>query len=345
MISVRLTNLACALVVLTGILSAEGQVPTAEVCNAAFSQGISDNWYVFTERQQFEAYQHRLCYAKFDTYEQFQSASATLGLDIPLAEGLLGLSGTYDQKKSSFKQSYEKFCTSTFYAASDHQRYQSYISQISSVLTQSWNKCQELHLNAYLQQKGVFVSVAPMGQAEQFVSRVQVKNEFTGNVKITALHPEQSVVCYRGGAKVVPGTTTINIRDFSLTCHKDPTQELVFNVETNFGQSNQVRVPSGNQRLAEVLGSIEQMRARFNESFAVERARVDALEASRVKRCRVCYLFRGSDGGDQHGQCLGGPRNVCGPWSDSPDFAAAMSIDTDGRAGWCDVYLKLECEK
>jgi hypothetical protein len=163
----RLTSVTLVLLCVVGVYNVAAQIPTTEVCNAAFSQGISDNWYLFTERQQFEAYQHRLCRAKFQTYEDFQSTGATLGLDIPLAEGLLGLTGTFDQKKTQFSQSYEKFCTATYYAASDHQRYQSYISQVSSALTQSWNKCQELHLNAYLQQKGVFLSVAPIGQTEQ----------------------------------------------------------------------------------------------------------------------------------------------------------------------------------
>jgi hypothetical protein len=325
--------------------AARAQIPTTEVCNAAFSQGISDNWYLFTERQQFEAYQYRLCNAKFESYQAFQAAGATLGLDIPLAEGLIGLTGSFDQKSGQFKQAYEKLCTSTYFSASDHVRYQSYISQVSSALTQSWNKCQELHLQTYLQQKGVFLSVAPIGQTEQFVSRLQIKNEFTGNVTITALHPDQSVDCYRGGTKVMPGTTTINIRDFSLTCHKDPSAELAFTVETNFGQSNQVRVPAGNQRLAEVLGNIEEMRARFNERLAAEQTRVDQMLATRVKRCRVCYLFRGSDGGDQYGQCLGGPRDLCSPWSDTPDYANPMSIDTDNRPGWCNLYIKIECER
>ncbi len=42
---------------LTPALRTQG-IPTTEVCKAAFSQGIRDNWYLFTERQQFEACQY-----------------------------------------------------------------------------------------------------------------------------------------------------------------------------------------------------------------------------------------------------------------------------------------------
>ncbi len=260
---------------------ASQQIPITEVCNAAFSQGIRDNWHLFTERQQFEAYQFRLCQTKFSSYQTFQSTGSSLGLDIPLAEGLLGLGGSYDQKSAQFQQQYEKFCTSTYFSASDHLRYQSYVSQISSALTQSWNRCQELHLDAYLKAKGVFIAITPMGQTEQFVARVNIKTELSGNVEISALNPDQSVVCTRGGTKVGPGTT-IPIREFSLTCHKDPSAEIAYSVETNFGQSNEVRVPSGTQKMAELLGNIEKMRAAFDAQFLQQQEKLDRLTAELV---------------------------------------------------------------
>lgn len=62
-----------------------------------------------------------------------------------------------------------------------------------------------------------------------------------------------------------------------------------------------------------------------------------------VKVCRVCYQFRGSDGGGQYGQCPGAPKERCSPWSGEPGYSEAISIDSDNRPGWCDLYLKLEC--
>jgi hypothetical protein len=87
----------------------EAQTPGTEVCNVAFSQGIRDNWVLLTEREQFEAYQDRLCRVKIVSYESFVDTGASLGVDIPLAEALIGIFGSFEDKRSPFRANTKSF--------------------------------------------------------------------------------------------------------------------------------------------------------------------------------------------------------------------------------------------
>jgi hypothetical protein len=238
--------------------------PTAEICNAAFSQGIRDNYQLLTEREQFELYQQRLCSARFQSYESFRSSAAGLELSVPLAEGLLGLGGSSEDRARTFQQNYQTFCTSTFHQSEFRERYQSYISQISSALVAGWNRCIELHLQTWLQSRGVFVEVEPFGALDSFIATVRVRTTEPGNILITALQPEGRVTCTRAGSPVIPGQTQINSLEFTLTCQKHPSLEIPFVVETNRGQTQRVRVPAGTSKIIELEDELEALRSELS---------------------------------------------------------------------------------
>jgi hypothetical protein len=329
----------CCLLAFTFPVVGQGD-PSTEVCNIAFSRGIRDNWVLLTEREQFEAYQDRLCRVRFSSYDSFNSTSAGLGVDVPLAEALIGLTGSFEEKRSMFSVQYDRFCRATYFESSDHQKFQSYISRISSALTSSWNRCQELHLQAYLQSKGVFTSVSPVGNLDGFVARVIVRNEFTGDVEISALHPEGQVQCTRGGAPVVPGVTKINIKDFSLTCSKNPSVEIPFAIETNFGQPSPIRIPGNVSRIAELAGQVERLRsdlATLGAQTNTLSTNLSTLSSEMVRECRICFEeIEGS------GQCQGN-RNTCSEWSKTPDWTLPFRDDTDNNSGGCTYRWRLEC--
>jgi hypothetical protein len=95
------------------ITSATVQQPDTAICNTAFSQGIRDNYFVLSENDQFKFYQQRLCSANFTSYQSFRSSATGLGISIPLAEGLLGLSGSDEQNLRSFCNSTKAFAKIT----------------------------------------------------------------------------------------------------------------------------------------------------------------------------------------------------------------------------------------
>jgi hypothetical protein len=182
------------------------------MCNIAFSQGIRDNYSVFSESAQFELYQHRLCSENFTSYQQFSDKSSGLGITIPLAEGLLGLSGSLDQKNGQFNQAYSKFCQNTFFTADSNSRYRSFVSQVSKNLVDTWGKCVGDYLDAWVKAKGVFVSVSPLSNLDMFVASVTVRSEMLNQTVIKDIHPEGQVTCTRANQPVKAAGMFVQMR-------------------------------------------------------------------------------------------------------------------------------------
>lgn len=251
--------------------------PSAEMCNAAFSQGIRDNYQLLTERQQFEFYQSRLCSAKFESYDSFRQTSESLNISLPIAEGLLGLGGSASDRAASFRQKYEAFCASNYFSSEYRERYQSYISQISSALLASWNECVRQHLKGWLDAKGVFAEVSPFGSFDSFVTNVRIRTNDVGQVVIKAIHPDEKVKCSRAGQPVQYGVTQIDSLEFTLTCYKDPNLVIPFVIETNRGQTQPIAVPAGTSKILEINDKIDAIRAELAKLRADAGVGDDAL--------------------------------------------------------------------
>lgn len=251
----RRTLITC-LTLIGSVITAQAQSPATvgAVCNAALSQGIRDNYFVLSEREMFESYQRRLCDAKFSSYQSFSESAGSLGLSVPIAEGIIGLSGDNASKGGRFQESYSKYCSATYFDSEYKQRFTSYSSQVSSVLATNWVRCHELHLDAWVKSNnlGTFLDVVPQDSFAEFTVILDNKKVQAGNVKINNISPQDNVTCSRAGQPVVPGKTEVNQNKFSLTCTKHPMKEVQFSVETNSGVSNVVRVPANASKFREL---------------------------------------------------------------------------------------------
>lgn len=245
-------------------LAAQSNANT-QVCNVAFTQGIRDNYHVFSHREQFAIYQKRLCDVNFSTYQAFRDAATSLGLDAITAEGMFGLTGTDAEKSAVFSQKYRSFCGDTFFNEQNRQRYQSYISQVSPALTTNWVRCVEAHLNAWLNINGVFASVSPNDSFSGFVVQVKVKTPAAQPITINALHPDGAVTCTRQGQPISQfPSQPISSNEFTLTCAKNPNQPISFVIETNFGQSQVVTVPAATSKILEMEDRITALQSALN---------------------------------------------------------------------------------
>lgn len=242
--------LALSLMLLCETVWSQG---VGSVCNAALGQGLRDNYYVLTEREQFETYQKRLCDAKFSTYESFKEGSTSVGLSVPMAEAFLDLSGDTSSRSQQFSAQYAKFCSASFFDSSYRSKFAQYASQVSSVLAANWARCHELHLDAFVKTThlGTFIDVTPQESFASFTVHVDVKKISTGSVQILHISPED-VTCSRATQPVLPGKTSIKTTKFQLTCSKNSAKEVQFSIETNGGPSNTVKVPANNSKFLEL---------------------------------------------------------------------------------------------
>lgn len=248
----RIVTFIFALATLLLATAVHAQVP--EICNAALSGGIRDNYYVLTEREQYELYQKRLCDAKFSSYQSFQSGASSFKLDVPLAEGLLGLGGSTENKSSRFQEAYSRYCESTYFTSQYRDRFVSYTSKVSVALTESWLECQKTHVNAWLtaNQRGVFISVTPQENFADFTVSVTRKgNVDLKPIRINDITPAGVFSCVRNGQSFGAGAT-VTQNEFQFTCTKPQHRTVAIAIDSNDGVSNTVNVPASVSKLAEL---------------------------------------------------------------------------------------------
>jgi len=239
----------------------------AQLCDVAFSQGIRDNYYLLTENDQFITYQERICKAQFESYEKMRESSSSLGLSFELADILLGLDGSHDQKSRDFLIKYNQFCHSTYYDYENHDKYRKYINTINSELTSSWVKCVELYLDAWLNSQGIFIDVIPQDDFSTFVVHVSRRAVNNDPIIIQTLNPEGSVECRRSGKPIKVGETLIDQNSFSMTCYKHPNQTITFSMDTNNGTTNTVKIPGNSKKVLELS---DQNRALHSKILSLE---------------------------------------------------------------------------
>ncbi|CAF4222188.1 unnamed protein product [Rotaria magnacalcarata] len=76
---------------------------------------------------------------------------------------------------------------------------------------------------------------------------------------------------------------------------------------------------------------------KMEEKFNQVKNDLTHIRVRAVYACRVC--FQETEGSSQ---CQGN-RNSCSGWSTSPQWTAHYRDDTDGRAGGCAYFWKIEC--
>ena len=231
--------------------------PNPAVCNVVFDQGIRDVQSVYTRVEMANSYKARLCDVKYASYDSFKSSVTSLGLDIPIAEGLIGLSGSNDDKTASFQVQYSKFCSATYFDAEYKSRYDMYMATISDALLKSWNKCQELYLTARVASQGVFAYV-DNPDFDAFTVKVVAKPIGAGGVKVKSLNPDGSVTCTRGALAVRPGTVFAEY-SVTLSCRKDADHAIQFSLDTQLGTTKEIRLPARTSKVLELETRIKEL--------------------------------------------------------------------------------------
>lgn len=322
--------------VLTTISVAIAQ--NAEICNAALASGIRDNYYILTEREQFELYQKRLCDAKFDSYQSFQQNASGLKLDLPTAEGLIGLSGTADNKNGQFKESYSRYCSSTYFDSQYRERFTSYSSRVSAALTESWLECHKVHTATWLaaNQKGIYIAVTPQENFSDFTVTVTRRTADGTPMKISDLTPAGSYSCVYQGKPFGSGISVKNF-EFAFTCTKPQHKALSISLDTSQGVSNTVHVPGYTSKIVELNDRLTRENKTLTDSLRTLENRVSKIGTSRgdeqingpnagggnktwtaTSACPDGYFVAGVTGQDQDGgdpcyNCMTNFNVICRP--------------------------------
>jgi hypothetical protein len=279
----RARSLSSALFLLAALVlapPADAQMDfSAAPCNNALGQ-VKDYYNLLTEREQYEQYKSRLCSSAYTTHEGFSEGAAKLGITIPVAEALLGLSGSTQQKQAQFSASYSAFCKSTFSEALYRERYQLQKATVSADLAHAWTRCVELYKDAFLQKFGTFIAVTPVSNLESFSVKVSARGFELGRTLIKTIEPAGSVTCYRSGKPIDLGKTKVNSVDFLLECKKDSSLAVPITIETSAGTSQAVVLPSAKNKLDELDSKLSGLSLSFSPFSSLDPGKLKALTGS-----------------------------------------------------------------
>ncbi len=242
----------------TALAAASSVAQPPELCNVAFSQGIRDNYETFSQQERFDFFRARLLSIQAETFQQFRERASSLGVNIPFAEGILGLTGSDEQKRQSFQQRFAEFRTSADAQTRAFNYFRSNVSVANNTLVESWRSYVDRYLETYMRLRGLgtFLEVTPYGDGSRFIAHVTVRSDQVGAHVVQAIFPDDpSVVCSAGGQRVVPGTE-FSVNRFRMDCTKNPGSEIPFSITFQRGPSNEVQVPGVGSRFAEMDASI-----------------------------------------------------------------------------------------
>ncbi|HYK01314.1 MAG TPA: hypothetical protein VE974_06130 [Thermoanaerobaculia bacterium] len=252
-------------------------------CNTVVTE-IKDHYSLYSEKELFTQYQSRLKRVDSSSYSAFASSVQTLGLNLPLAEDLLNLKGTSDQKSSEFQAKYSEFINSTYEQYAHREVLSVRSDTVSAVLAAAWNRCYEIVSTMLLQQQGTFIAADPIGGFDNFLVTVYTRGPVAGEkVTIKAIEPAKFITCYYGHQAVTPGMQ-FDSTTFDLTCSKDLTMFSPMSVETNVGKSQKINLPSATSKISDLLSDIKALRVE------IAKLRLDAANALSEQLTREASL-------------------------------------------------------
>lgn len=235
--------------------SALAQADLSGVCGRILDGGIRDNYYLYTESELFEVYKSRLCDLKSENYQSFASSAGSLGINVPIAEGIVGLDADSKNSSSAFVAKYSAFCASTYAQSNYKTRFQVSQSQASASLANAWSSCTKQFFDSWLaaNARSLVISATPQDGWSEVTVFARRKSPIAKSWKVTGIAPA-SMQCSYKGAPLVVDKTTIAENEIQLNCSKNPNLQANISIASSTdGLSNTVTAPAQASRVAELL--------------------------------------------------------------------------------------------
>jgi hypothetical protein len=258
-------------------------------CNPVIAE-IKDHYSLYSEKELFTLYQSRLKQVDSSSYSAFASSVQSMGLSLPLADDLLDLKGSSEQKSSQFQAKYSEFINATYEQYAHREVLAIRSDTVSAVLAAAWNRCYEIVSDNLLKQNGTFIAADPIGGFDNFLVTVYTHAPTGEKVTVRAIEPAGFVTCYYKHQPVAPGQQ-FDSTTFDLTCSKELTIFSPMSVETNAGKSQKINLPSAKSKLAELTSAIEALHVEIASlRIAASKALTDELATEERLRADITKL-------------------------------------------------------
>ena len=238
----RLTITAILLIVLLCGSSRAQEDQALSLCVSLAKTDIRDTNYVYNDQTHYEQYKSLLKQTHLDDYGQYKDFAGKAGLNIPIADGIIGFSGNAKDDASVFRKQMDEFLTSTYQERADHIQQVSDSSKLNSEILSVIDHCNMAYFTTLKDLVEMRVEIVPSDYST-FQVTVDAKIPAAFKLRITAIEPATLVHCTQNGSPV-----TLNVdlptNQALMTCTKDPDQNIDFQVQSNVDVSKPINVPA-----------------------------------------------------------------------------------------------------
>jgi hypothetical protein len=227
-------------------LFAQQDDPANRVCLALLAQNVQDTKSVYSDEFHFNQYQSVLKTANFSSYQEYANQGASMGIDIPIADGIIGFSGDYKSDSGTFQQQMNQFLSTSYAESLARNQYSESTATMNAQYLAVARDCQDHYYDTLKDRFKLSVTVEPASYS-QFILKIAgyIPPPFNQNnyLVIQQIEPASDVQCTENGSKPsFPETKQDG--NAVYTCSKSDSQNIQLAVLTNLGYSQPLNLPS-----------------------------------------------------------------------------------------------------
>jgi hypothetical protein len=199
----------------------------------------------------------------------FRQSSTSVGIDVPIAEGILGLDGSDSQRTQSFATSIKAFCDQVGDVAQYRERFRQHSTTVSGDLATVAKHCMDTYAHVMIELNGnkPLLTISPQIGLRTFTASVYARSDITKPVVIKTISPEAGLVrCVYGSQEVGPNFEVMENAKFRLTCMKDPAAEIQFGIDTDRGQTQEIRIPAETGVLQRLVDQVSLLQTKLDQA-------------------------------------------------------------------------------
>ncbi|MBB4861562.1 hypothetical protein HNP46_000373 [Pseudomonas nitritireducens] len=235
-------------------------------CDLLVNNGVRNGISLFSESDARKLMHDTLCKEKYSDYKDFKSKSQSFGVDVPVGDAILGLSGSESEKNQKFEENYEKACSSALYYDKNYDRFTLSSQTVSDSLVNAFNTCYKIYAENF--KSGATVYVDLQDDMSEFSARLKTAIEKAKPVEITSITPK-SVSCLLNGRPIKPGERVSmgEETEVLLSCKKPPMESIKFVVATTAGITKAVDIPGFSSVISKDKATIDDLRKSLNRAL------------------------------------------------------------------------------
>lgn len=211
----------------------------ADVCVELARGNLRDTSYSFSDQEHFSELKRILKQSNFKDYKQWSSGAQSLGLDVPMAEGMIGFSAAAKDDSGQFRKELNDFLNATYEQAYSRMKSINSTATFNAQVLSVLDRCVDV---AYRRQEGTYVS-AVANSAANFTVTIDITRSPSNpgqTVKVLSVQPQGLISCKPPGAAQMVGLT-IEQSSLLVECTKSPTDTVNgFSIQTTVGVSRPI---------------------------------------------------------------------------------------------------------